>query len=90
MDGAPDRRGHMHAVGGLQILGRQHLARVALGDPAAVDLKALRVAFHCDNGLQQPTPEIVAALQSAALTLAGAGLLPATALAQAPAPAAAS
>ncbi|MBI3090993.1 MAG: amidase [Candidatus Tectomicrobia bacterium] len=48
---------------------------VPLGDPAAVDLKALRVAFHCDNGLQQPTPEIAAALQSAALTLAGAGLV---------------
>jgi amidase len=36
------------------------MAPVPLGDPAAVDLKSLRVAFYLSNGVQEPTAEIQA------------------------------
>ncbi|HYH85994.1 MAG TPA: amidase [Pyrinomonadaceae bacterium] len=44
-----------------------------LGDPAAVELKNLRVAFHTDNGIVEPTPDIVAVVRNAARALADAG-----------------
>jgi amidase len=34
------------------------MAPVPLGDPAAVDLKKLRVAYYLTNGTKDPTPEI--------------------------------
>lgn len=37
-----------------------------LGDPKAVDLSALRVGFHVDNGIRTPTPEIQAVVLAAA------------------------
>jgi amidase len=36
------------------------MAPVPLGDPAAVDLKSLRVAFYTTNGTVDPTPELQA------------------------------
>ena len=45
-----------------------------LGDPRAVDLGNLRVAFYTDNGIKSPTPEIAAVVQSTAAMLAEAGL----------------
>jgi amidase len=45
-----------------------------LGDPDAVDLRSLRVAMHTDNGIKTPTPEIAAAVQTAAAVLADAGI----------------
>ena len=49
------------------------VAPVALGDPAAVDVGALHVALHVDNGLATPTAETVAAVRDAAAALRGAG-----------------
>ena len=49
------------------------IAPVPLGDPDAVDLRGLRVAFHTDNGIQAPTPEIAEAVCAAAKVLADAG-----------------
>ncbi len=46
---------------------------VPLGDPAAVDVKRLRVAFHTDNGLVTPTAEIMATVKRAADALAALG-----------------
>ena len=43
-------------------------------DPRTVDLRKLRVAFHTDNGIVTPSPEISAAVKKAAETLAEAGL----------------
>ncbi|MCH7744588.1 MAG: amidase [Chloroflexi bacterium] len=45
-----------------------------LGDPAAVDLKSLRVAVHTDNGLMTPTPETIDAVKAAAKALSDAGV----------------
>lgn len=45
-----------------------------LRNPAEVELKELRVAFHTDNGIVSPTPETAAAVKSAAGALADAGL----------------
>ena len=36
------------------------------GDPSAVDLSALRVAFHTDNGIVTPTPETIETVEQAA------------------------
>jgi amidase len=44
-----------------------------LGDPAAVALKGLRVAFHADNGIAPPTPEIAEAVTGASQVLADSG-----------------
>jgi amidase len=49
------------------------IAPVPLRDPEAVDLRGLRVAFHTDNGIRAPTPEIVEAVRAAAKSLADAG-----------------
>lgn len=46
---------------------------VPLADPGAVDLKTLRVAFHTDNGIVAPTPDIAAVVHDAARVLADAG-----------------
>jgi amidase len=46
-----------------------------LGDPAAVQLKQLRVAFHTDNGIRPPTPETATVVRQAATILADAGVL---------------
>lgn len=45
-----------------------------LNDPAAVDLKTLRVAFHTDNGIAPPTPETIEIVQSASRALSDAGI----------------
>ncbi len=45
-----------------------------LGDPKKVDLKSLRVAFHTDNGIMSPTPEIVKVVQKTAKVLSDAGM----------------
>jgi amidase len=44
-----------------------------LGDPSAVELKNLRVAFHTDNGIVTPTPDIMETVRQAARVLADAG-----------------
>jgi amidase len=49
------------------------VAPVPLGDPAAVELRGLRVAVQTDNGLAEPTAETVAAVSRAADVLRGAG-----------------
>ncbi|HST51177.1 MAG TPA: amidase [Pyrinomonadaceae bacterium] len=49
------------------------VAPVALGNPSDVDLKSLRVAFHTDNGIVSPTPDIAGVVRDAARALADAG-----------------
>jgi amidase len=44
-----------------------------LGDPSAVELRGLRVAFHTDNGIISPTPEIASVVLDAARALEDAG-----------------
>lgn len=44
-----------------------------LGDPSEVELKNLRVAFHTDNGIATPTPDISETVRSTARVLADAG-----------------
>lgn len=44
-----------------------------LGDPAAVELKRLRVAFYTHDGVSAPTPETAASVRAAARALADAG-----------------
>ena len=46
-----------------------------LSDPLAVDLPSLRVAFHTDNGIMAPTPDIAAAVETSAFVLADAGMV---------------
>lgn len=50
------------------------VAPVPLGDPQRVDVRALRVAFHPDNGIVTPSPEVVSAVKNAAGLLAKAGV----------------
>jgi amidase len=40
-----------------------------LGDTAKVDLRALRVAFHTDNGIEKPTRETIETVENAARAL---------------------
>ncbi|MBN1579474.1 MAG: amidase [Anaerolineae bacterium] len=47
---------------------------IALSDPGEVDLAGLSVAFHTDNGIATPVPEIRATVEAAARALDGAGL----------------
>jgi amidase len=49
------------------------VAPVPLGDPSEVKVKSLRVAFHTDNGIVSPTPDIADAARDAARILADAG-----------------
>jgi amidase len=49
------------------------VAPVPIGDPADVELRGLRVAVHTHNGLAEPTPETVDAVQHAAASLRAAG-----------------
>ena len=44
---------------------------IALGDPAAVQLSTLRVAYHTSNGVSPPTPELQQAVRSAIGILEG-------------------
>ena len=44
-----------------------------LGDPQAVDLKSLRVAFHTDNGIMPSTPETADVVKRAATALEDVG-----------------
>jgi amidase len=45
-----------------------------LGDPRAVDLRQLRVAFYVDNGIASPTPATVDTVQRTARALSDAGV----------------
>lgn len=45
-----------------------------LGDPRAIDLKSLRVAFHTDNGIASPTPETVHMVRTVATALSKMGM----------------
>ncbi len=47
-----------------------HIHPVSLGSPDDVDLAALRVAWHADNGIATPTPETMATVEAAAQGLA--------------------
>lgn len=47
----------------------QSVVPMSLGDPDGVNLKALRVSFHTDNGVASPTPETVEAVQAVAKAL---------------------
>ena len=49
------------------------VAPVPLGDPSETDVKSLRVAFHTDNRIVAPTPDIAATVRDAARALADAG-----------------
>lgn len=46
-----------------------------VGDPADVELKKLRIAFHTDNGIVSPTPDTIATVRQAAAALADSVLL---------------
>lgn len=48
---------------------------VPLGDYSTVELKGLRVAFHTDNGIVAPTPDIASVVGDAARALADAGAI---------------
>jgi amidase len=48
---------------------------VPLGDPASLELKGLRVAFHTDNGITTPTPETADTVKAAAEALAARGAI---------------
>jgi amidase len=50
-----------------------HIAPVLLGDPRAVIVDGLRVVAFIDNGIRTPTPETIAAVETAADALAVAG-----------------
>jgi amidase len=50
-----------------------HVMPVPLGDPSAVDVRALRVLAYTDNGIRTPTAETVAAVETAADALAAGG-----------------
>ena len=45
-----------------------------LGDPGAVDLKALRIAVFTDSGIRTPTPDIVETVRRAAAALSDLGM----------------
>ncbi len=50
-----------------------HVAPVPLGDPSAVDVGGLRVAWFGDNGIRTPTPETIAAVRAAVAAIAATG-----------------
>lgn len=50
-----------------------HVAPVALGDPADVEIRGLRVAWFADNGIETPTRETMSAVTAAADALRDAG-----------------
>ena len=55
--------------------GRDHaVIDMPLGDPRAVDLNRLRIAFYVDNGVVAPTPAIADAVRRAATSLADTGV----------------
>lgn len=51
-----------------------HIYPVPLGDPDAVALPGLRLAFHTNNGVMAAAPEIAATVRAAATALAEAGV----------------
>jgi amidase len=51
-----------------------HVPPVALGDPSAVDVRRLRVAWFADNGVHRPTPETMTVVQAAVDALRDAGV----------------
>ena len=51
-----------------------HIYPAPLGDPDAVALPGLRLAFHTDNGVRAPAAEIAATVRAAAAALAEAGV----------------
>jgi amidase len=51
------------------------VTEMPLGDAGAVSVKTLRVAWHADNGIMAPTPEIAAAVRVAAEAIASAGAM---------------
>ena len=50
-----------------------HIVPMPLGDPGKVDLKALRVAFFTDNGVEPASSETAAVIKSAAKALSDVG-----------------
>jgi amidase len=50
-----------------------YVVPMSLQDPAKVNLQALRVSFHTDNGIQTPTPAISHVVSAAASVLSDAG-----------------
>jgi amidase len=50
-------------------------APMTLGDPRAIDLRRLRVAFHIDNGIAPPSPETGRAVKQAATALSEAKVI---------------
>ena len=50
-----------------------HIAPVAPGDSAAIDVSTLRIAWFADNGIRTPTGETQAAVRSAVAALTAAG-----------------
>jgi amidase len=46
---------------------------MTIGDPTAIDVRALRIAFYADNGVSPPTPETIAAVGAAIAALADRG-----------------
>ncbi|MCI0529719.1 MAG: amidase, partial [Nitrospira sp.] len=48
---------------------------MSLGDPGAVGLKSLRIAFHTNDGIVPPTAETVMVIRTAARVLADAGMV---------------
>jgi amidase len=50
-----------------------HVAPVPLGDPGAVDVGGLRVAWFDDNGIRTPTPDTIAAVRLAVAAVAATG-----------------
>lgn len=50
-----------------------HIQPVALGDPAAVSIKGLRVVTFGDNGIRTPTPETIATVRDAAQAMDATG-----------------
>jgi amidase len=49
------------------------IAAMPIGDPTAIALDDLRIAFYADNGITAPTPETVAAVGAAVSALADRG-----------------
>lgn len=49
------------------------IAPAPLGDPSAISLASLRVAWFLDNGIVAPTPETAATVEAAVACLAAAG-----------------
>lgn len=49
------------------------IAPIALGDPRAVDVSALRIAYYTENGAAEPSADVADAVRAAAQAIASAG-----------------